>query len=312
MSSEIEYGNATVIFKNVGDSILKLNPYLEQFDYEFRAVGMDELKSDFYKVFLLRTKIVVDDAIFNEIYENHLFGRDFPFPKGVVYMLVNKKPIKFEFVDDHYPADISWQLAGATQRFEQNLIRKLRLFKDGDIYSPGHFTITNEKRNVFHFGYSSFQRVTNWKEYEIEDSELDELVVHLNKDLASNDLTKIAETYFQNSYEVNDYKIKFINLMTALESLFNSSNNQISQVLSRHLAILISNDKTMFNENYRRIKKLYGIRSKLIHGQTLEVKEDIENLVNEIYSLTRISLIKCMELKLSKSELFQELNTKGF
>lgn len=310
--SEIEYGKATVIFKNVGESILKLNPYLKRFDYEFKVVDLATLKSDYYEIFLPRTKTIVDDDVFSEIYRNHLFGRDFPFSSGIIFMLVNNRPIKFEFIDNHYPGDKSWQIAGATQRFEEELIRKLRLFKDGDIYSPAQFTITDKKRKIFHFGYSSFQRVTNWKQYEIEDSELKDLETHLSKDLTINDLTNIAENYFHNSYEVNDFKIKFINLMTALESLFNSSNNQISQVLSRHLAILISDDKTTFQENYSRMKKLYGIRSKLVHGQTLEVKENIENLVDEIYNLTRIALIKCMELNLTKAELFKELNSKGY
>ncbi|MEM6517516.1 MAG: hypothetical protein AAF688_15145, partial [Bacteroidota bacterium] len=282
------------------------------FDYKFIEIKLSELKSHYYELFLPKTKIPVEDSVFTEVYENHLFGRDFPFSKRVIYMLVNNKPIKFEYIDNHYLGDDSWQLAGATQRFKEELIRKLRLFKEGDIYSPAQFTITDNERELFHFSYSSFQRVTNWRQYEIEDSELENLEIHLKKDLVSNDLTKIAETYFANSYEVNDFKIKFINLITALESLFNRSNNQISQILSRHLAVLISNDKESFQENYRRIKKLYGIRSKLVHGQTIETKESIENLVDEMYTLTRVALIKCMELNLTKDELFEELNSKGY
>ena len=310
--SKIMFGRATVIFKNVDESILKLNPYLKKFDYKFIPVSLTELKSDYYRIFLPRTNAIVNDSLFAKIYENHLFGKGYPFSDGKIYMLVNNKPIQFQFIDNHYPAHESWKLAGETQRFEQELIRKLRLFKRGDIYSPGSFTILDKERKVFHFGYSSFQRVTNWKAYEIEDSELNSLENHLDKNLNSNKLTEIAETYFHNSYEVNDYKVKFINLMTALESLFNSSNNQISQVLSRHLAVLISEDKLSFQENYVRIKKLYGIRSKLVHGQTLELKEEIENLVDELYELTRISLIKCLELELTKAEFFKELNSKGY
>ncbi|MFI5193211.1 MAG: hypothetical protein ACHQD7_04120 [Chitinophagales bacterium] len=81
-----------------------------------------------------------------------------------------------------------------------------------------------------------------------------------------NELSKIAFESFSVSHLIPDVKTQFVTLMTALESIFNMGENQIVHTVSRHLALLLAKDQAEFTMHYKRIKKLYSLRSKITHG----------------------------------------------
>jgi len=188
----------------------------------------------------------------------------------------------------------------------------LRLFKNGKIISPAQFQISKVNRHVWFKLTRNFVKSPTDKCYSLNYSEIEKLRDHLGQNFETNGLTRLAETYFENCYELRDDNTKLINLITALESIFNRSKDQISHIIARHLSLIISTDHDEFEMNYKRIKKLYGYRSQIVHGQNLKIKEDIKEVIDELCDLTRKAILYCMDLDMSKDELFNYLNSKGF
>jgi Apea-like HEPN len=98
--------------------------------------------------------------------------------------------------------------------------------------------------------------------------------------------------------------------MTCLESLFNLGRDQITHTVSRHLSIILSTNATEFQLNYKRIKKLYGIRSTIVHGGT--TNEKIEDVTYELQDKVSKAMLYCFKTDLNKSELFDKLNQSGY
>ena len=311
------------LFKNVDETILKLNPIIEKKGYEFIAFDFAELERNFSNLYSLPDNyqagmlMKIGEGItisyeFYKAYLNHSLGGIGLTTNIKTFFLKRKENFHQIVIDNTIKLDDSMKIAGEIQRFNTELIKKLRLFKNGDIMSPVQFQISKESRRVESKLTGKIVKPPTWNTYSIADDEVDQLESHLNEKLETNDLTRLAEMYFENCYELFDVKARFTNLITALESIFNRSKDQISHVIARHLSLIISSDKEEFEINYKRIKKLYGYRSQIVHGQKLKFKENISEAIDELQDLTRKAIIYCMKLEMDKDDFFAYLNAKGF
>lgn len=66
--------------------------------------------------------------------------------------------------------------------------------------------------------------------------------------------------------------VKISNYCSALESIFTTDSNEISHKLSERIAFFLSQYDHVKMDVYKTIKKAYSIRSKLVHGDTLNNK----------------------------------------
>ena len=130
------------------------------------------------------------------------------------------------------------------------------------------------------------------------------------KGFKSNSLTELSISNFNLSYEISDLKTRYITLMTCLESLFNQGRDQITHTVSRHLTLIISNSEKEFQENYYRVKNLYGLRSAIVHGSS--TKENLSDATSELQNKVRQAINYCLQLNYNKKELFDKLNSMGF
>lgn len=310
------------LFKNVDETILKINPILEKTGYEFIALDLVELEKNFSNLYSLpdnyQPKMLINlqegRTISNEFYtafQNHSLGGS-RFGDSKTIFLKRIENFQQTVIDNTIQLGDSMKIGGEMQRFKNEIIRKLRLFKNGDIMSPVQFQISKKNRHVGSKLTGRVVKPPTWKTYSILDSEIKDLEIHLSQIFESNDLTKIAEIYFESCYELYDVKARFTNLVTALESIFNRGKDQISHIIARHLSLIISDSKEEFGINYKRIKKLYGHRSQIVHGQKLKFKENISEATDELHNLVRKAIIYCMKLEMNKEEFFTYLNAKGF
>lgn len=318
-SFSVEY---YALIKNVDETILKLNPIIKDKGYEFVSFNLCELEKKFSNLYSLPEKyntsksIVFDGGItvsniFYQAYQNS------PFTSST---LTNSKAFFFKriknfdqlVVNNTIEFEESAKVMGEMQKFRNDLIRKLQLFKNGDIISPIIFQIYTDSRKVGSQLIGRVMKPATNKVYSINDIDITKLEKHLNEDLESTELTKLAEMYFETSYESYDVKIRFTNLIIALESLFNRSKDQISHIIARHLSLIISQNKEEFKINYKRIKKLYGIRSQIVHGQTVKFKENINDMTDEVQNHVRTAILYCIRTKMTKEELFLFLNSTGY
>ena len=310
------------LFKNVDETILKLNPIIKKKGYEFVSFNLSELEKNFSGLYSLPEKydtswfVVFDKGVtisneFYQAYQNSSIGNTTSTNPKAFFL---KRIKKFDRLTVNNTIELgkSMKVIEEMQKFRDALIRKLKLFENGNIMSPILFQVRSDSRKIEYQLMGRIMKPITHKLYSIKDKDIIKLEKHLNQDLESTKLTELAEMYFESSYELYDAKIRFTNLIIALESLFNCNKDKISHTIAKHLSIIISINKEEFERNYKRIKKLYRIRGQIVHGQTDRFKENIDNLTDEVQNLARTAILYCIRTKMNKQELFLFLNSAGF
>ncbi len=307
------------VFLGVDETIFKLNPSISELDFEFIYLDVSELEKSFKQLFnypeVLASNSKVkfaSGAIVSREFYNSFNAQPFVELGADGLFLLKKKTNYFQEIKNG-AIQINPAARTETQDFAFKLERTLRLFKNGDVVVPTLFEIAVESRFIYSKAEMRFNPNYTRSIYDIKDHEAQELSNFLSQENQSTLLTELAEKYFFDSYMLNNPNEKIVNLMTALESIFNRNPNQISHVIARHLSLIISIDKEDFLENYKRIKKLYGYRSKIVHGQSLNLDGDqLNSAVSEIQDITRKAILYCLNSNMDKDELFTYLNCKGF
>jgi len=98
--------------------------------------------------------------------------------------------------------------------------------------------------------------------------------------------------YFLSGARTNrDLGMKVAMYCSLLESLFSSDSNEITHKISHRISIFLSEDTKDRCNLYNRVKKAYGIRSKVLHGDSLadsaskalkDVSRDVDDIVRRI------------------------------
>ena len=82
----------------------------------------------------------------------------------------------------------------------------------------------------------------------------------------------------------SDVLIKVATYITALEALLSTSNAELSHQLSERVALLVPKSEGIDAiAAYRKMKKAYGFRSKALHGDTIQPKEQEALLATSNY-----------------------------
>ena len=305
----------------IDNSIFKLNPLIKGYGYEFVFLNLSVIEKDFANFFIEnykeemypKTKFKFDNFLSTnlalKIQKNHTFWRQLCENEGIILL---KK------IDDIL--GITSEEAGCSQKsemnledinkFSNNLITTLRLCKMGEIHLNSCFLVNKETRHVRIRLESKIIKNPNSNFYRVLDDDISEILSFIEVEKLINPFNSLALINFNLSYKSEEMEIKFLKLMISLESLFNQGRDQITHIFARHLALIISNSKQDFTTNYKRIKKMYNIRSSIVHGST--VKENLLEKHAELENFVRIGLKFCLKSGLSKADLFETLNSSGF
>ena len=307
------------ILYSLDESILKLNPYIEKFGFEFCIYSLDEMEKEFGSLFYFsgEDNIRIDlgngkdisSDLYHQIQQNFPHGFFFCFRRQFI-MLRSKNIIEVEFdgAKDVGPDTVA---INELTTFLQPLITQLRLFKDGEVGIILCFTKDlNTNHVTSRLSYGS--QFIGSQLYSLSDEEAKNLGGSLKEKIPSNTLIELPIENFNVSYGIKDVKTKFTTLMVALEGIFSFGGSQVSHVVSRHAALILSNSSKELQDNYERIKKLYKLRSNIVHGSRSSEKEANEKL-NELKLLVRFSISYCIANKHQDGKkLFEILNAKGF
>jgi hypothetical protein len=305
---------------NVDRTILKLNPAIEKFGYKFLWIDASEFEKNFSEIFNVPKS---DDRPLTI-----MIGREW---KGISHelhnALVHTQTLGPMFLNMEYPGIIllrklvDFKISEDTidfltenkefldfYPFIQSLLLQLRLFKIGEIRVSQIFHIASVTREI-----SLRKReieIGSHGDYTLTDEEARQLSEKLVAKYQSNAVTELAAKNFSVVYDLPDGRIRFITLMTCLESLFNLGKDQIAHTIARHLSIILSDNKEQFKENYLKIKKLYNLRNSIVHGG--EYKGDIIQDYLELSNKVRAAIDFCNVPDLTKERLFEDLNSSGF
>jgi hypothetical protein len=308
------------LYNNVDSSILKLNPTIKKFGYEFIAINIPNFEKNFSSLVSLPKNFESEHIIqfdnenkisiefHNLILHHQHFGHSVLRKNEIILLKCSEN---FEQIVDNnsisYSATIN--ILADLQDFNNNLIQQLRLYKNGDIFSPLEFQIASESRKVTCKSWRG-RKTIGHLEFDLTDNDVKILNNTLSAKFTGTPLTELAINNFNLAYEIADPKTKFITLMTCLESLMNLGTHQITHTVSRHLSLIISKSESEFVVNYARIKKLYDIRSSIVH--TGKTDADITAVTNELQDKVRHAINYCLPLNIDKSKLFEKFNSLGY
>ena len=318
-SYEVE---AYALMTQVDRSVLQLNPVLQKYGYEFVAINIQDLERDFSDMVGLRKPydpkglvnlkeqgLSISNQFYETVVNSSLLGIDLIL-HGYVILLKRIQTYERKVVNYTFTAEEGYGPTNEMHDFAMALMHQLRLLKNDYASYLFQFHIARDTRTVV-MRYAGFGR----KGFKIGKLNMTtEEVVRFGRlftgKIVVTDLSRIAFESFCIAHDIDDIKTQFITFMTALESIFNLGADQISHTVSRHLALVLSANKEEFLAHYRQIKKLYGTRSKIVHGDTVKTNLEVETDMLKTY--TRQALQFSLTCSLSKKELFEELNAKGF
>ncbi|PKA10610.1 hypothetical protein CH372_18475 [Leptospira meyeri] len=84
-----------------------------------------------------------------------------------------------------------------------------------------------------------------------------------------------ATHHFVNARRSNTYEFKISHYCAGYESLLSSSTTELTHQLSERIALLCSKAKEERYEVYKLAKRIYSIRSRVVHGATVDQKDII-------------------------------------
>ncbi|MBN1186849.1 MAG: hypothetical protein JXB49_31520 [Bacteroidales bacterium] len=296
------------VLNRIYESFLKLNPIIKKYGFVFESYNHSDLFRDFDKIICFGCD--PRDAIERSSFFLRSPMYDFFTISDRPMILLKSTESQEKRIKDNNKN--RQHVNQKDKEFVNKLISILRLYKEGMIELNMYFYYDIETKKCTETGtyiYSKRSLIT--KEYIIEDEDISEIEKKLASNLIINDLSKLAYESFMQSYTIDNIKLRYLTLMISLESLFNLGTDQISHTISRHLSLLISETKDVFQENYKKIKKLYDLRSKIIHGSPSLI-EVLKTEISVLERMVRAALNFSLSKELSKKELFDLLNSKGF
>ena len=91
------------------------------------------------------------------------------------------------------------------------------------------------------------------------------------------------------------WQLRFTMFVVALESIYSTSNVEVAYSLSQRLAWFLG-DAVNRTDYFRKAKKIYAIRSNIVHGTTISanLKMEIDSLLIEAEDMVRKTLIKIL------------------
>lgn len=140
-----------------------------------------------------------------------------------------------------------------------------------------------------------------------------DLLLSLDK---NNEYIKNAlDIYLQSYIHEDDLYVKYLLLVAALECLLNLKTDKIAHTIAKHVSILRilwrDIDNIWFDNSYGEIKKLYSIRSKIIHWTKID-QNTLDTNILLLQKMTALSIIESIKINKNKKELFEYLNKLQF
>ena len=80
------------------------------------------------------------------------------------------------------------------------------------------------------------------------------------------DRISIALRHLSNALESQFYEQAFIDFTIALEAMVSTKSEEITHTLAERVAILLNSDADKPLDIYSNVRRVYGIRSKIVHG----------------------------------------------
>lgn len=213
-----------------------------------------------------------------------------------------------------------FKLQSLVQDYLVPKLELLRLFKDGDVmlpigyyFRPDSFKLFFEHEHMcntwdYKFRYHTSQSLSRYSLNENEIIELQKFLDNTTRPFMPH--LELALDSFNISYHISDENLAFLSLMNGLEALFNDGGSELTHRIARACAVLLGKDRTDASSIYEDIKKLYRLRSSIVHANTKINVED--GNLQKLRDYVRRAIKLLIKSNLSKTEILKNLNMDGF
>jgi hypothetical protein len=195
------------------------------------------------------------------------------------------------------------------------ILRLMRLFKDGNICMPfEYYYVYDEKnipRRVMSSGSAPWKAKYSTEKYTLSDKESEDLEIFIKQTrLPFQNYLELAFENYELSYEIHNIGLGFLTLMISLEVMFNPSKQEVKHRVSRNTAVLLGSNYDETENIYSKIKDFYDKRSHLVHSGSAKIvnPEDLAQLRNYV----RNAIKKIYRLGIAKDDLLEKLDRLGF
>lgn len=215
--------------------------------------------------------------------------------------------------------DIDRYITEVVDKYLLNLIDKIRLYKVGNIKLVW-YCIHDEIEDQ---DLGNVDAVSSHCECkivypvddticDISDEDIEELQTFITEVILPLPHEYIQLTYdiYHKTYEIIDVNLSFLVCMIGIELLLNPSNYEVTYRISRNTAVLIGKDRENAIDIFKMMKKLYGLRSRIVHGNLLKAENKDELHLLRYYLSEAIKQV--IKLNKKRDELLSELNILGF
>ncbi len=261
-------------------------------------------------------RIVHDKNKYNVVYncKSECFD-ELEEPPGDVYNLSNFwLEIDCEIEKRIVPLECKERIEHISLEKIQEVFKILRLYKEGDfryglIYwcpktpcDPPY----NEHTVLF---YSGSYCTPN--KYSIQEDDIKELQLLFQKysnNSSKKDFPHSAIYYLDKGVRENDMTDRLVDYTAALESLFVDGKQEITTLLAYRTAFFLEANRQKCGEIYKDLKKAYGFRSNIVHGNRSKIKDELElkEYCNKTERYVRQAIIKWIDM-IEKGNRTQEI-----
>ncbi len=306
------------LFRDATESILKLNPIIHKDGYQFEKINMAQLSS--LISFLLRAPEYSQEMIkhldgsivsmeFVKAYGRSRINNDQLMSDEKPYYIILTAEQEFENADDK---DGLSKALNKVRDYSNILLKKLHLLKSSSI----EYVTTIQHP----YGGQDYRAWTGNLDPEryfhnrllITDEDLELAKEILSSDLYQGEYFQFALNEYEASYRSNNIRTCYLHLMTALEGLFNRGKSPIAHTIARHLSLILEPDAEKFECRYRELKKMYDLRSAIIHGASAVDYHKISSEFKSLREFVLRALQYVNRAQISKDELFIKMNASGF
>lgn len=198
----------------------------------------------------------------------------------------------------------------------------LKFYKSADIFSCYMFSYRIADGKLHSGGLGKVwlrEHAINWpsKPYEMTNEEQNEFFkwFESHREMCAvdqNEKFRKMKKMYLDSYLLDNADLSFAMLSVVLEMMV-SSTSELTYRISRSVGIFLSSNKTEMRDIFKRVKRLYGIRSKFVHeGQSVSWEK-----LFELREIVRKIIVLMYEKEMHKKEFdfktfSDELTYKGY
>lgn len=319
-------------------SFLRINKVIKRYKYKLDIMPLDEFERMYRELFNLSTytnqlqdypvtmynKTGEASTIYvsSDFYKKVLYpydNRNSFYKNGYVIYLKTSKTIFLERGADKVDMEVVLQFADNLKKTAEKIEYCLRLIRYGFFEFDTCFAYIRQEQKVMPLRIQQETQTLNQESIAYFEKDNYLLAILLKAESNVSEYINVALQSFDQSFRINNSKIRFIQLILCLEICLNNFFYEpTSHIIARHTSVLLSNNKEEIKKIYDEIIEFYNIKKHILNGCEYYYKNDfgphdfLRLKIIELENISRDILKKLIRMNIKdKEQLMYELNLKA-